>query len=193
MKKSVNESSGSRRSFLKKLIVGSVLTSTAPAVLASPGLTQTILISRNYPSNQFAANDQVNLATIGVGIQGIYDTRSALTVSGVKLVAACDLYKGRLARAKELFGDDIFTTRDYREILDRKDVDAVIVATPDHWHKKISIEAMKRMVYKGLENDSFDAQLAWEAFSQSICGQSEDFQEGVNSFREKREPRFKGR
>jgi len=57
----------------------------------------------------------------------------------------------------------------------------------------ISIEAMKRMVYKGLENDSFDAQLAWEAFSQSICGQSEDFKEGINSFREKREPRFKGR
>ena len=57
----------------------------------------------------------------------------------------------------------------------------------------ISIEAMKRMVYKGLENDSFDAQLAWEAFSQSICGQSEDYQEGLNSFREKREPRFKGR
>lgn len=57
----------------------------------------------------------------------------------------------------------------------------------------IPIEAMKRMVYKGLENDSFDAQLAWEAFSQSICSQSEDVQEGINSFLEKREPRFKGR
>ncbi len=98
--------------------------------------------SRTYASSTFAANDQINLALIGSGILGIYDTTSALRVPGVNLVAVCDLYTGRLDRAKELWGDDIFVTRDYREILDRKDVDAVIVATPDHWHKKISIAAM---------------------------------------------------
>ena len=70
---------------------------------------------------------------------------------------------------------------------------ALALATKIAEGPSLSIEAMKRMVYKGLENDSFDAQLAWEAFSQSICGQSEDYQEGLNSFREKREPRFKGR
>lgn len=90
-----------------------------------------------------AANDHIQLALIGAGIQGQGDTHWAVQVPGVKLVAAADCYDGRLAHCKELWGNDVFTTRDYREILARKDVDAVIIATPDHWHKQAAVDAMK--------------------------------------------------
>ncbi|MGB5497646.1 MAG: Gfo/Idh/MocA family oxidoreductase [Maribacter sp.] len=131
-----------RRSFLKKATLGSAAITSAPFVFAS-SYQQKIMLSRAYSNTNFSHNDQINLGLIGSGIQGIYDTTAALKVDGVTLVAACDLYSGRLDRAKELWGNHIAVTKDYRELLDRKDIDAVIVATPDHWHKKITIDAMK--------------------------------------------------
>ncbi len=92
----------------------------------------------------YDANDQINLALIGAGGMGVLDTITALMHDGVKLVAVCDLYDGRLAAAKERWGNDIMTTRDYREVLDRDDIDAVIIATPDHWHKDLSVAALSR-------------------------------------------------
>lgn len=90
-----------------------------------------------------AANDNIQIALIGAGGMGQGDARYATSLPGVKLVAACDLYKGRLDRCKEIWGADLFTTRDYREVLNRKDVDAVIIGTPDHWHSRITIEAVR--------------------------------------------------
>ncbi|PID91857.1 MAG: oxidoreductase [Bacteroidetes bacterium] len=133
----------SRRSFLRKATIGTVAATTSPMIFSKSYDQELLLPYRSEAPRHFAANDHINLALIGSGIQGIYDTMSALKVPGVKLVAACDLYKGRLDRARELWGQDIAVTRDYREILDNKDVDAVIIATPDHWHKKISIDALK--------------------------------------------------
>ncbi len=95
------------------------------------------------PTPARSPNDMINLALIGAGIQGQGDTHFALQVPGVKLVAVADCYDGRLAHAKELWGSDVFTTRDYHEILARKDVDAVLIATPDHWHKQVAVDAMK--------------------------------------------------
>ncbi len=132
----------SRRNFLKKATLGSAAMTTAPMVFAS-SYQQKLQLSRTYENERYTANDHINLALIGSGIQGIYDTQTALRVSGVKLVAVCDLYTGRLDRAKELWGDAIFTTRDYRELIARKDIDAVIVATSDHWHRQITVDALK--------------------------------------------------
>lgn len=129
-----------RRSFLKKLILSSSAIAAGNYLSASSTETRKIIgLTRNQT---FAANDNVNIALIGAGGMGSSDLNTALRVPGVKVVAVCDLYTGRLESAKKKWGNDIFITKDYKEILNRKDVDAVIIATPDHWHKQISIDAM---------------------------------------------------
>lgn len=131
----------SRRGFLKKT-VGSALGATFATQAIAHGVTYLNSPIRN--SKSYGPNDQVNVAVIGMGIMGFSNAHITLQVPGVKLVAVCDLYTGRLDRAKELYGKDIFVTKSYKEILDRKDIDAVIIATSDHWHDRISIEAMNK-------------------------------------------------
>ncbi len=100
------------------------------------------LLAQSATPKQFSPNDKVQIALIGAGGMGNEDLKSSLATGGTRLIAASDIYDGRLTRIKEVYGNDIFTTRDYREILARPDIDAVIIATPDHWHQKISIDAM---------------------------------------------------
>jgi len=102
-----------------------------------------LVAAQGEPARRIGANDHIQIALIGAGGQGQGDTKVALQVPGVKLLAVADCYDGRLAHSKELWGKDIFTTRDYNEILARKDIDAVIIGTPDHWHKQASVDAMK--------------------------------------------------
>ncbi len=125
-----------RRNFLK-------VAGTATAAGALGIKTHALKTIPIEPSPPIAANDHIQLALIGAGIQGQGDTKTAVQVPGVKLVAVADCYNGRLDHSKELWGSDVFTTRDYKEILARKDVDAVIIGTPDHWHKQIAVDAMK--------------------------------------------------
>ena len=108
------------------------LRATAGTGLAAPLMAQELARS---------ANDRVQVALIGAGGQGSDDLRASLQM-GSRLVAASDIYQGRLTRVQEVFGKDVFISRDYREVLARPEVDAVIVATPDHWHQKIAIDAM---------------------------------------------------
>ena len=86
--------------------------------------------------------DTIRLAIIGFGTQGLTDANAALRVPNVQVVAAASCYDGHLERARELLGDDSLRTRDYRRILDRKDIDAVVVATPDHWHTRVILDAL---------------------------------------------------
>lgn len=126
-----------RRNFLKAAGAASAGTMLAKNVYAL-GAPQDAETARPV-----AANDHIQLALIGAGGQGQFDTGVAVEVPGVKLVAVADCYDGRLEHSKEVWGPDVFTTRDYRELLARPDIDAVIVATPDHWHMRASIDAMK--------------------------------------------------
>jgi predicted dehydrogenase len=87
-------------------------------------------------------NDTIRLGVIGFGTQGLTDANAALRVPNVQVVAAASCYDGHLERARELLGDGSLRTRDYRRILDRKDIDAVVVATPDHWHMRACLDAL---------------------------------------------------
>ncbi|HKH60372.1 MAG TPA: Gfo/Idh/MocA family oxidoreductase [Flavitalea sp.] len=138
-----NSNDQSRRSFLGKFTKGVVGASLFPSIITAADKQRNLQLLSRY-REKYSANDNIQIAVIGAGGMGVADTTTAITVPGIKLIGACDLYDGRLADAKKKWGNDIFTTRDYREILERKDVDAVIIATPDHWHKDISIAAMNK-------------------------------------------------
>ena len=124
----------SRREFLKTAAAG-VGAASLPTVLNAQLPPQ---MTKEVPPNE-----RLQIALIGAGGQGMGDTRTALRVPGIELTAVADIYDGRLTRSKEVWGSQVFTTRDYREVLARPEVDAVIIATPDHWHAQIATDAMK--------------------------------------------------
>ena len=126
-----------RRNFLKKMAIGTVAIQSTPSLLSAAGSKWSNEVKKSVSPNSF-----VNIALIGKGGMGTSDTNTSLSVDGVKLVGVCDLYDKRLKDAKAQWGNELFVTKDYKEILSRKDVDAVIIATPDHWHQLIAIEAM---------------------------------------------------
>lgn len=138
-----NSDNKSRRSFLGNFTKAVVSASAFPSIITAADKKRN-LQSLSRINENFSANDQIQIAIIGAGGMGTADVNTAITVPGAKLIAACDLYDGRLQDAKKKWGNDIYTTKDFREILERKDVDAVIIATPDHWHKDISVAAMNK-------------------------------------------------
>lgn len=109
-----------RRHFLKTAAAVSAATMAASRARAEAGRNVFTLTSDQEPTRPVAANDHIQIALIGAGGQGMYDTGEAVQVPGVKLVAVADCYSGRLERSKEIWGADTFTTRDYNEILARK-------------------------------------------------------------------------
>jgi predicted dehydrogenase len=128
----------SRRKFLGQIGGASMLLAAGSLRSFASGKDQ----SSSVFGMKYGPNDKIRIATIGMGIMGNVDTDTAIKIPGTELVAVCDLYDGRLARAKEKYGNNIFTTRDYKEIISRKDIDAVIIATADLWHSRITIDAL---------------------------------------------------
>lgn len=93
-------------------------------------------------SSSESNHQKIRIGLIGAGSRGIVNLNYALRDPNVELTAVCDVYDGRTARAKELYGEQIFTTRHHEELLARPDVDAVIVSTTHHWNAQISIDAL---------------------------------------------------
>jgi predicted dehydrogenase len=150
-----NENASSRRKFLQLIGATSIAGVASPlsALAAKQKAEERILMYEK----KISAGEKIRLGVIGFGVQGHFDLGTALKVPGVELAGICDLYTGRLENAKEMYGKDLFTTRNYKDILDRPDIDAVIIATTDCWHAKITVDALakgkhvyceKPMVYK---------------------------------------------
>ena len=122
-----------RRQFLEKAsLVAAAATAVGGARKASAQINNSAGI----------APKPLRLGFIGVGIRGTLLMEAAAGISGVEIKAAADCYKGHLDCAQELISPAPAVTGDYKEILSRADVDAVVIATPDHWHLKMTQEAL---------------------------------------------------
>lgn len=128
----------SRRKFIRQIGAASV---ALPLSLLAANTTQKIILPYQ---KKISTNDKIRVAIIGFGIMGSRNAKTVLQIPGIELAAVCDLYKGRLERAKELYGQSLFVTQFYEEVLAKKNIDAIIICTSDQWHDKISIDAMKK-------------------------------------------------
>ncbi len=115
-----------RRQFLKSLGAGA-------AGLVTAGYTAT--------SHGYGANETLNIACIGTGGRCRQLMGRLNRIEGVRTVAVCDVWDVHLEAGRKLADPRCFTTKDYRAVLERNDVDAVLVATPDHWHVPITVDA----------------------------------------------------
>src|SRR4030088_2015139 len=135
---SANNDSVNRRDFLR----------TATTVGAGLGIANSAFAAKPTPATArvIGANDKINIGVIGTGGRGSY-VASEFAKLGAKdgscqIVAVCDVYEKRKRANAEKY--NVKGYLDYREVLNRDDVDAVIIATPDHWHAPIAIAAMDK-------------------------------------------------
>lgn len=127
---------GNRRDFLAKTAATTAAATVLPAV------------SVMTAQGAFAANDRINLGVIGIGPRCTYDLKAMLQFDDVRCVAIADVQASRRDAGKQLvdghYGNaDCKLYRDFRELLDRKDIDAVLIATGDRWHAAASMLAAK--------------------------------------------------
>ncbi|MDX1638672.1 MAG: Gfo/Idh/MocA family oxidoreductase [Balneolaceae bacterium] len=140
------EQSSSRRDFIKTLTAG-----TAGMTLG--------LSAKSY-GNIMGANDRIRVGIIGIGRQGRGLMGNVLSEDDAEVAALCDVYKPNLEFAAAR-APDAYTHNDFRGLLDRNDIDAVVIATPDHWHglntimacqagKDVYVEKpLSRYIYEG--------------------------------------------
>ena len=126
-----------RRHFLKAAGSAAILPSVLPARAAQSSESKT------------PANNRINIGVIGMGWQGPGNTKAFLASDDCQVVAACDIDTDHLKAAVKMINDSYGTEdckgyHDYRELLAREDIDAVMIAVPDHWHEIVATEAARR-------------------------------------------------
>jgi predicted dehydrogenase len=131
----MNRARFSRRKFLR------TTTGAAAASLAAGPifLDAEHLFASPHP---VGPNDRVRFGIVGVGMEGTNLLSVSIQLPGVECAAACDLYDGRHELATEIAGKQVRTTRRYQDLLEDKEIDAIIVAVPDHWHKQVVVDAV---------------------------------------------------
>jgi predicted dehydrogenase len=133
----MNENKSTRRDFLTREVAGTAAALTAAATLPAAKLP--------VKGRVLGANDRINIAFIGNGMQfqsllRVFQNRQKQK-NDVEFMAVCDVWEPRLAYAQKKSGA-AKTYRDYREVLQRSDIDGVVLAVPDHWHYPMAREAM---------------------------------------------------
>ncbi len=129
----------SRRDFLRSTAATTLLAAAFPAVLPASALGR---------AGGPAPSDRIAVGVIGCGPQGRGDMRNFLNEKNCRIVAVCDVKKDQLALAQRAVNDhyqatDCRTFHDFRELVARKDIDACLIATPDHWHVLAALAAVK--------------------------------------------------
>lgn len=127
---SMNRSKRTRRDFLKTGVG-----------MAAAGMAAPYIFTGAQAEAEESKNDKFTVAAIGVGGRGSEIGRQAARLGN--MVACADVHLGNANKFAEKVGGNCKVYQDYRKVLERKDVEAVIIGTPDHWHTKIAIEAMQ--------------------------------------------------
>src|SRR5213596_2052991 len=125
----------SRRQFLHRTAGAAGALAASPAIFLEPEHIP-------LPLQSTPPSDRLRFGIIGIGMQGSGLLRDAIQLPAVECVAACDLYDGRHTLAQEIVGKKIPTSRRYKDLLDNKEIDCLIAAVPDHWHKQVVVDAV---------------------------------------------------
>ncbi len=131
----MSQSNFSRRRFLEISAAAAGGSAAAKTILLTPEPLEAA-------PRRVAPSDKVRFGIIGVGMQGSGLLGESIRLPEVECVAACDLYDGRHTLAREIVRPDLPVTRRYKELLANKDIDCIIAAVPDHWHKQIVVDTV---------------------------------------------------
>jgi len=128
-------------SFSRREFIGIGAAAAGATLAANGGLLNPTSVLAAAP--QGPASDRVRFGIIGIGMQGSGLLANSIQLPGIECVAACDLYDGRHTLAREITAKpDLPVTRRYQELLANKDIDCIVAAVPDHWHKRVVVDAV---------------------------------------------------